>query len=410
MKKVLPLLVGQSFASGSAFLTGIFVARSLGIESFGIFAILALFAALMQNIQRASIGTPYASITPKLSEADRPEFLSFTLFIQVSFILSIVFLILAVWITPATHRALDPYSKHFPMLIVMVIFYQLHEFGRRYYITNLDLVTAMFMDILRYIPQIAGVLIISMFQLADTLNSVSGYLAVLTLSAAIGTLPALPVLKIRYQHRNRILAQSKEFLTFSRWMFANTLTQWLSGDFYFFLTGALLGPIAVGGLKAAQNLVGIAHIFFQVTESYLLPRLSAMISTNGLPAALHLFKQVTGITLMGTLILTTPMMISPQFMMNSVFGEGYVEQSYVLRFFAIGYSMNCISVCLKIFLNALSKPNLVFAANAISAAISIGSSYILIIKFGLPGAVTGIFISFIINFCILSVLFSRQSN
>ena len=44
----------------------------------------------------------------------------------------------------------------------------------------------------------------------------------------------------------------------SKWIAGSSVLSWAAAQMYVFITGAILGPAGLGGLKAAQTLVGEA--------------------------------------------------------------------------------------------------------------------------------------------------------
>src|SRR5688572_32875759 len=64
----------QVVVSGGNLLTGVLVARFLGIEQFGVFSLLWLVLLLLQGTQSATILAPMVTIGPKEQRADAREF------------------------------------------------------------------------------------------------------------------------------------------------------------------------------------------------------------------------------------------------------------------------------------------------------------------------------------------------
>ena len=65
-------LADQAMVSGVYFLTGILLARYLGLEEFGRFTLAWMAVLFANSIQHAMIIAPMMSIGPKQSAAERP--------------------------------------------------------------------------------------------------------------------------------------------------------------------------------------------------------------------------------------------------------------------------------------------------------------------------------------------------
>ncbi len=65
-------LADQAMVSGVNFLTGILLARYLGIEAFGQFMLAWMLVLLVNTLQYALVIAPMMSIGPKQPEAETP--------------------------------------------------------------------------------------------------------------------------------------------------------------------------------------------------------------------------------------------------------------------------------------------------------------------------------------------------
>src|SRR6267143_3658592 len=75
----------QSMVSGANFLTGIVLARGLGIAGFGRFSLAWLVVLFVQSLQDNSIALPMMSIGPKQDEQQRPRYYGGVFFQQAIF-------------------------------------------------------------------------------------------------------------------------------------------------------------------------------------------------------------------------------------------------------------------------------------------------------------------------------------
>ncbi|MCG8391989.1 MAG: hypothetical protein MI745_02810, partial [Pseudomonadales bacterium] len=78
-------LMDQGVISGVNFLSGILLARFLGIVEFGIFTIAWLVIEFLQSMQHSLIVAPMMSIAPKYSAEERPAYMGAVIVHQVCF-------------------------------------------------------------------------------------------------------------------------------------------------------------------------------------------------------------------------------------------------------------------------------------------------------------------------------------
>ncbi len=112
---------------------------------------------------------------------------------------------------------------------------------------------------------------------------------------------------------------------------------WMSGNLLVVAAGGLLGVIAVGALKAAQSLMGVAHILFAGLENVAPIRAAHRFRFGGPDDLLAYLAKVRALGLAGTTLIGLIFAVNPSFWLSRLFGSGFAEYGYLVRWYAVLY-------------------------------------------------------------------------
>lgn len=209
----------------------------------------------------------------------------------------------------------------------------------------------------------------------------------LFLYASLIALFSLPHLKFNLDN---IIAAVKEHWTFSKWLTATALLQWFSGNLFIIAAGAILGPVAVGATRMAQNIVGVTHVLFLAMEN-IIPLRAAKAQSEG--GNEMLFKYLWKFTLqMGMVTLTILAFISifSYQIIEVCYGKSYLQYNGILIGFCLLYVIVFLGYPLRYAIRTMENTKLIFMSFIVSSVFSILCAYPVIKTFGLYGVVAGL--------------------
>jgi O-antigen/teichoic acid export membrane protein len=383
-------LANQATVSGANFLTGLLVARQLGIEGFGLFSLAWLVVLFAQSIQSASIVSPMLSIGPKQSSAGQPDFYGLMFLEQVMFAAIAsgagYLLIISAQFAGVSFGS----SSEMAAATAAAVFCtQIQEFGRRYNYASRRGRSACLSDLARYGCQIA-------FLLAATIGnyrmSVGDVLYVCAVSGCIGMLPILGGLPSLPRKLSRAHVHAARQLQYAKWLTGSALMQWTTGNLLIIATGALVGPAAVGALRAAQNLLGLTHVFFHAADNYVPPRAARIFHEQGERGLKSYIQKLTVPVMGATIVVCLIFAVAPNFWLEFAFGEEYSNYGHVVRVFALFYLLMVCIMPLKYWFMAIERTKPLFMGYLFASIATIMGSYPIIQTFGLNGALGGLVI------------------
>ena len=381
-------LADQAMVSGVNFITGILLARFLGIEEFGRFTLAWMAVLFVNSIQHALINSPMMSIGPKQSKAGMPSYYG-AVFVQQAVFSGAVFVLLLAGVTLSAKVFPEWQVSGFALpLAATALGFQFQDFLRRYFFTRERPAAAFASDAVRYLGQLALLvwLFIAFREVMDTAN----VLWVITLTAVIATtFSSFFVERIRWD-KVVLRTTTLRHWRFSSWLGASALLEWASGNLFIIAAGALLGPIAVGALKAAQNLMGITHILFMGLENVVPVRAAWHLKQGGKKALSQYVRQVAILGGLATMAIAVTAAIAPEFWLGLVFGDEYREYGFILQWYAAIYVVIFLNLPLRSALRALESTRPIFLAYLWAGIFSILGVYSMITLLGLTGVVGGI--------------------
>ncbi|WP_088888911.1 oligosaccharide flippase family protein [Leptolyngbya ohadii] len=376
-------LADQIVVSALNFITGILLARFLGIEAYGSF-VLSYSALLYANtLQQALIIAPMLSIAPQLSGFDQSKYLRGMLSSQIalSTVLCTLIFIAANTVSYFVHS--ESFSSSLP-LSLSILFFQLQDWLRRYYFVTRKSADAFINDLTSYGGQV--LVLIILFN-TNTLGTNSAFWAIAATSAFAFITGIF--FESLYPLRQQVLKTFQKNWKSGFNLFLAGQINWLGSQGILVLSGLILGPQALGGLRAAQNITGPFNILFQGMENFVPIKASqryAQSQLRGLSQFLFNFSLLGGIAIIIPCILIS---IFSRNLMVLAYGSEYLEYSYLVIWQLVISLLVFLCFQAFYFFRTINETHQIVFGSIISSSISVISTLIL----GPIVGVTGVMIA-----------------
>lgn len=380
-------LADQALVSGVNFLTGILLARFLGLDGFGRFTLAWMAVQFVNSLQHAMINAPMMSIGPKQAPGDAPAYFGAVLVQQAAFA-ALGFALL--WAGGVASGAIVPDWRLAAIALPTAAAgaaFQAQDHLRRVFFTQGRPGAAFASDALRYGGQI--VLIVAL-AVAGDLDAASA-LWVIAAVAGLAFVVSFPLVERPAWRAGVFAATLARHWRFARWLGASALMHWLSANVYTLIAGALLGTGAVGALRAAQNLMGVMHIVFQGLENVVPARAVRHLRDGGIEALRGFLVRLGGVMVAATAVVALVAAATPAFWLELIYGPGFAGYGGILRWYAAIYVVLAFALPLRAGLNALENTKPIFVANLAAFVFAALGCYGFIKVFGLFGALYGMF-------------------
>ena len=405
---VITVLIDQSVMSGVNFANAILLSRALGIEMFGKFVYLWMVVHVFMAINQALVISPLLSVYPKHSDARSylSGLYSTQVFSSICYLIPSLIGLRALWYFDMIN--LTAVEVTYTALLCAVV--PFHDFFRRYLLITGFEFRALFLDVVSY-SLLPIWLIISSFT-----NIENGLILVLALqltSITIGLLIIIFLHKDSFTIILRKKAYYRKFIEiwqYSKYLFYTSFIQVLTGNIFMFTSATIIGPQALGVVRIIQNTFGFTNILFNSLENILPSRAARLYKQSGeIGLRNFMIKQFFFWVSICLLLVFIPVIYRRE-LISLLYGEEYVEYSYLLLYAAL--------LCLLIYTGNIYRINIrtkgnnitIFRAYVLMTISSLISHRFLIKEFGIQGVFFGLILLQIISitFYALSMKYSKE--
>jgi len=383
--RTLAALLDQGLVSGANFITNVLLARALGIKEYGVFALAWIAVLFANSLQYALIVTPMMSVGPKQTPPERASYYGSVL------VQEIVFALLAASIMLTSVRLSAIYFPQWRVaelalpITAATFAYLLQEFLRRYFFCTGQSKRALITDVVSYLSQLPIIFVILHTRRAN-LSNVLWIIAATSLAGFFACIPWYEKITLDGESVRTVFLRHWRI---SRWLAPTSFMQWGAGNLFLMAAPVYYGAAASAILRAANNIVGVAHIWFLGLDNVVPARAAGLMHVEGLDGMLRYIKRVFlqwgGVTL----IFTTVVASFPSFWLRLSYGTKYSTDVSVLRLYALLYVFVFVSGPLRAALQALEYTAPIFWAYPALIAFSVALAGPFARTLGLNGVMLG---------------------
>lgn len=362
-------LADQAVVSGSNFVTGILLARFLGPESFGMFVLLQSIVLYFNSFQSALIFQPMMSAAPQMAEVQRANYLHgvFALQLMLCGVLSLLVGIFATMIYAFDfhiHLGID--SNIIAAVIAALLAFQLQDWQRRYYFVQEKPSSAFLIDTISYGGQVT---LLGICYLNNALDVATAFWIIAGSSfAAFAVGFARDSLLPVFLHAQTVL---KEGWRTGRDYLVAWQLQWLGSQGVLMFSAGAIGAEPVGGIRAAQNIVGPINIIFLAMDNVVPVVAAKRFSQKGVAGLLAYLGRITafGSALLIPVLLVLALFASP--IIEFLYGGSYVAYATLVMWQVANIFLQFYLRQVFFFLRTVTATGVIIRSGAIMSITSI---------------------------------------
>jgi O-antigen/teichoic acid export membrane protein len=378
-------ILDQALVSGANFVTNILLARTLGFRDYGVFALAWVAVLFANSLQWAFVVTPMMSIGPKQETDEIPSYYGAVLFQEIVFALSAALLVFTAVILSARYFPQWNVGSIGLPLSAATLSYLLQDFIRRYFFSTNRIRLAFTTDCISYLTQLPILFYISRHPNV-TLSTVLWIIAATSFIGFIACVSWYQPVAFNTQTLRKVFLRHWKL---SRWLAPSAFMQWGAGNLFLMAAPVYYGAAASAALKAAQNIVAVAHIWFLGLDNVVIAEASMQMHKKGPDGVIQYIKQIIfrwgGLTLAFTSIVA----LFPTFWLKLAYGTKYASYGHVLQLYALLYLIGFVAGPLRSGLQALEYTAPIFCAYPVLIALSITLAGPLARTLGLTGVMLG---------------------
>jgi O-antigen/teichoic acid export membrane protein len=373
-------MADQCLASASNFVVGIVVARLSGPAGLGAFALAYAIWVLLTMIHRSLITVPMVIMGDVRGDRKNE-------FVQRGFAADVAFGLMAASITAAVGTSLLLVGQHtfgvgLLSLAPWILALDLQDYWRQMGFMQGTPDKSLKNDLL--FNTVQAVTFGAVF--VAGLHSVFAVVSAWGVAATVGALYGLRQFSVRPSLRG-----GTSFLwsrwSMSRWLASERTANWSATQLYLIVAGALLGPAALGGLKAAQSLVlGPATLVINAGGSFGLPEASRQFDERGWKGMARVARFVTGAGVLASAVCGIAVMFAAPLLLRLLYGPEFVAYAPSARIFGVSIVVASFAVGPTLTLTTTRRVRPLFVLQLARLVFSVGAVFVLTSKYGVTGA------------------------
>lgn len=386
-------LIDQVLLSVVNFLTGVLIARYLGLENFGLFTLLWAITSFIAGIHFSLICAPLLHLAPQQSEQNSIHYYTASIWQHLFFLIAIACLMSIIFYTIGYFYPSSIIYQYVLPMIGVTLLYLTGEFIRRSYFVKNKPYHALLHDGITYIGQL--ICLFFTLQLPEvTLSFVFVAIAIAHSMAIIISrhliYPDLWDLKKFYHF-------SKQNWYFSKWLLGSTLVDRVSDSIFRVVISSVLGLTALGIIRACQNLLSITHILLLGLKNIVPSQAAQHYQHQGHDALRSYLRTVSIKGGIFMFLLTFTLAAIPEFWLHLFYGQSLVPYADILIWFAIIYFSSFFIFPTHTALSVICVTRPIFHALLLANTVSLIALYPLAKSWGYHGVMFALLVTNIIQ-------------
>ena len=191
----------------------------------------------------------------------------------------------------------------------------------------------------------------------------------------------------------------------SRWLAGERAASWGGAQLYLILAGAILGPAAYGGLKAAQGLVaGPTTVVINAGGSFGLPEATRQLAERGWTGLARVTRYVTGAGVAAATATAIAVLVAAPALLRLLYGPKFVVYAPSARVFALAIVVLAFGVGPILTMTATRRVRPLFMLQVAMLAFSIAAVCVLSTTYGVTGAATANLLTCVVTLTVMRIL------
>ncbi len=189
--------------------------------------------------------------------------------------------------------------------------------------------------------------------------------------------------------RASIAEVARRHWSMARWLAPSAFMSWGAGNLFLMAAPVYYGAPAAAALRAAQNIVAVAHVWFLGLDNVVPAEAARQMHKGGVEALLRYIQSVVRRWGALTLAFAIAIAAAPEFWLHLAYGSKYAAYGAVLRLYALLYLITFLSGPLRAGLVALEYTAPIFWSYPVLIAFSVVLAGPFSRRLGLYGSLIG---------------------
>jgi O-antigen/teichoic acid export membrane protein len=401
------VLADQILVSGVNFLTGIILARFLGLDGYGQYVLAFGTILFLSGSQIALIVSPMMVRGPVLKGHEAQSYYHAVLVTQIAFSVcsaAAIFLLTHVLFTFSPSWTLWHLA---PPLSCVAFLFSMQDFTRRYLFSINRAYSVLMADLCSYGMRLLLLLLLGL----NAGLSPSWALWIIAGASAIGLLFSLTqcseITLLVFPDHEVLKSTLTAHWHFGKWLLANNIAYWCGSQFTIYLAAAVLSITAVGAMSATLSLVGVVNILYLALENLAPSRASQIFASKGKGGLDRYLRRLSVLGGLFTLAVLFGAGLPGEYWMELIYGPSYQGYGWMIWWWGCYYLLGFFQRPQTIGHRVLGNTRAIFRGSLYGAIGAVLLSYPAVQMYGIVGAMLTLVAAQLITFCYLTGSYLR---
>jgi O-antigen/teichoic acid export membrane protein len=378
-------LADQAFVSCMNFVTGLLLARFLGIEAYGEYILVYGVMAFFSTVQLALIVSPMMVKGLLVPHDEQPAYFSAVMVQQLLFCLATALTIVIGGLMTARFSRQAHLGRLVIPLACATTAFITQDYFRRYFFVVKRPIAALINDILSYGLQVLLVLWFGLYKKLDTGTVLQLLCLAFCLPILVAFVQIWKEIRIHVSDKDFFLRTSIDSLHFGKWLLGVSVLYWVQGQLVNYLSAGMLSLSIVGAINACKNLLGPLNVFFLGLQNILLPESTRSYENGGIKGLGGYLMRVSfwggGLTVAIVIVAS----IWSETWIGLLYGKAYHGYGWIVIWWGIYSILSFFQRPLTAGLSVLDRTRGVFNAVLIGSALFVALGYAFARKWQVDG-------------------------
>lgn len=371
----------QTLVSACNFIATALIARSLGLEAFGWYTMVWLMVLFAVSMQNGFIVSPMMSIGSKQDASEVVRFFS-VVFVHEALFCAVAMLGIWAVVSWFAWRGDVPAALPFAAALAGGV-YITQDFIRRFLFTRLRPYLVLLID---FVNHAAKLLCLYWLWRHGTLHMEMALLIVAG-SGGLSMLLTLPLaVRTRFDLSDFRQVTQRQWRS-GRWLAGTGLMQWIAGNSALIMIAGLLGPTAVGGLRAAQSILGVLNIGREAIENFLPQQAGRALALGGRPMLRNVLTMTSIASVAFGSLIVAFLAVFGNDVLRIVYGAEFQTYGFVIAWLSLTFPLALLNLNLICAFRAFERTRPIFICVSLAAGFNLASVYPAVSLFGIWGAI-----------------------
>jgi O-antigen/teichoic acid export membrane protein len=372
----------QAIFSGTSFLTAVLIGRATSPGRLGTYYLVLSIVLVISSVQDQLISAPYVIYSKRRQGRDLAEYAgsiwAHHLAVTFAAMFGVLTAAVVLSITGESHiaPALWALLGIAPLLLI-------RQEIRRFTFANLDLKSAVLLDVAVALFQLAGLLLLSFFgwsSLFTIFGVMGGACGLASAGWYLFNRPAVRFVRARF------MSDWRHNWQFSKWALQTYVLGNTTPQLMLWLVSATAGTAATGVFGACNNLIGISYVVLCGVANVLTPQAAHAFAAGGVKDLRRVLMVVGSFFALTMGALCLLILVTGDWLVIFAFGPHYHGTGSILFLLGLSATMNALSILTGNGLWAIDQPRSNFLADVCCMTVTLIVAAMLVLPFGAFGA------------------------